>query len=126
MNNRPKILIVDDRQEVRQLIRMALRQCPYYLIEATTGEEGLEAVRANHPDLVFLDIVMPGKLDGFAVCQTIKQEPDLATIPVIIMTIKGQASDICEGQAAGADAYLVKPFSVANLYQIVDRYLTKR
>lgn len=125
MQRKQKILIVDDRKEVRQLIKMALRHTTYDLIEATNGEQGLEILRTNRPNLVFLDIVMPGGIDGFAVCRAIKKETDLAAIPVVIMTAMGQTSDISEGKAAGADSYLVKPFSISSLYQVVDKYLSK-
>ena len=80
MQRKQKILIVDDRKEVRQLIKMALRHTTYDLIEATNGEQGLEILRTNRPNLVFLDIVMPGGIDGFAVCRAIKKETDLAAI----------------------------------------------
>lgn len=120
-----KILIVDDRKEVRKLIQLALRNGHYELLEATCGEQALEMIGWLRPDLVLLDILMPGGLDGFSVCRTLKENPDLAKIPVVIMTTMGQESDICEGKAAGADGYLVKPFSMTHLHQIVDQHLHK-
>lgn len=117
-----KILVIDDRREVRLLISTALRHSPYDVIEASCGEEGLAILEVKQPDLIFLDIVMPGNMDGLAVCRRIKGIINWANIPVVIMTTMGQASDKEEAYLAGADAYIVKPFSIEKLHQLIGQF----
>jgi two-component system phosphate regulon response regulator PhoB len=118
-----KILVIDDRREVRLLISTALRNLPYDVIEATCGEEGLAILEIKRPDLIFLDILMPGNMDGLAVCRKIKRSIDWAIIPVVIMTTMGQVSDKEAAFLAGADAYIIKPFSIEFLHQIARQFL---
>jgi len=103
------------------LIRMTLEFGDFEIHEAHDGETGLNMARAIQPAIMLLDVMMPGLLDGYQVCQRIKQDPDLCHIKVIMLTARGQASDIAMGEAAGADAYLVKPFSPLELIDRVER-----
>lgn len=121
--NRKTILIVEDRPEIRKLVKMAMRSRPFDLIEADSGEAGLEAVATKHPDLVLLDVMMPGRLDGLRVCRAIKGNPELAAIPVVMVSALAQASDLALAREAGADDYLTKPFSVILLMETIDRIL---
>ena len=105
MTKNKKILVVDDRREVRFLISTALRFSPFDVIETSCGEDALAILEVTLPDLIFLDIVMPGKMDGLAVCRMIKGNIDWAIVPVVIMTTMGQATDREEAFLAGADAY---------------------
>jgi len=82
-------------------------------------------VKALRPDLVLLDVMMPGSLDGYQVCQKIRQEPGLCNIPVILLTARGQQADFEMGRQAGADAYLTKPFSPLELIDTVDSQLAR-
>lgn len=123
MIKKKKILVIDDQKDVRLLISIALRNLPYDVIEATCGEEGLASLGIKRPDLIFLDIFMPGNMDGLAVCRTIKKSADWAMIPVVIMTTMGQESDRSEAFLAGADGFVVKPFSIQTFYQIIRRFL---
>lgn len=123
MIKKKKILVIDDQKDVRLLISIALRNLPYDVIEATCGEEGLAILDIKRPDLIFLDVFMPGKMDGLAVCRTIKKRADWAMIPVVIMTTMGQESDRSEAFLAGADGFVVKPFSIQTFYQIIRRFL---
>ena len=116
---RKKILIVEDRPEIRKLVAMAIRELPYELIEAESGDAGLLAVSKHRPDLVLLDVMMPGQLDGLSVCRAIKADPALACIPVLLVTALAQESDIEQGREAGADDYLVKPFSLVKLKEMI-------
>ena len=115
----PTVLIVDDEQHIRLLIEQTLEELEddgVELITARDGEEALDAVANQHPDLVFLDVMMP-KRDGLDVCRTIKGDPATAGTTVMLLTARGQAVDREQGLAAGADDYLTKPFDPDDLLQ---------
>jgi len=116
-----RILITEDQTDICKLIRMTLEFGDFEIHEANDGESGLNMARAIQPDLMLLDVMMPGLLDGYQVCQRIKQDPTLAHIKVILLTARGQAADIAMGEAAGADAYLIKPFSPLELIDRVEK-----
>ena len=118
-----KILIVEDQADVRELIRMTLEIEDFDIHEADNGDAGLAAARSLRPDLVLLDVMMPGPLDGFAVCSRLKGDPALGPVKVIILSAKGQESDRRQGEAAGADGYLPKPFSPRQLLDVVSSHL---
>jgi DNA-binding response OmpR family regulator len=116
----PTVLIVDDEQHIRLLIEQTLEELEDDGIElqtASDGEMALDVVRNHHPELVFLDVMMP-KLNGFEVCRAIKADLGLASTTVVMLTAKGQAYDREEGNAAGADRYLTKPFDPDELLEI--------
>lgn len=125
MSERKVILIVEDQSDIRKLIRMTLELGNSEIHEAENGEAGWHMVKALRPDLVLLDVMMPGSLDGYQVCQKIRQEPSLRQTPVILLTARGQQSDFEMGRQAGADAYLTKPFSPLELIDTVDAELAK-
>ena len=116
-----KILIVEDQPDIRKLIRMTLEFEDYEIHEAADGAFGLRMAAAVGPDLVLLDVMMPGELDGLQVCQRIKSDPRLAHIKVVLLTARGQARDREAGQQSGADDYLVKPFSPLQLIETIER-----
>lgn len=111
MTNNPKILIVDDEQLYRHLVKVNLESEGYEVITASNGEECLEMVANRHPDLVILDIMMP-KLDGFSTLDRIRQ---FSEVPVIMLTGKNDEQDRVKGLNAGADDYVAKPFSATEL-----------
>lgn len=115
-----RILIVEDQADIRKLIRMTLEFGDFELHEASDGESGLNLARAVRPHVMLLDVMMPGLLDGYQVCRHIKQDPQLRGIQVIMLTARGQATDVAAGEDAGADAYLVKPFSPLELIDRVE------
>jgi len=115
-----RILIVEDQPDICKLIRMTLEFSDFEIHEANDGESGLNMARAVSPHVMLLDVMMPGLLDGYQVCTRIKQDPAMKHIKVIMLTARGQASDLEAGQAAGADAYLVKPFSPLELIDRVE------
>jgi len=115
-----RILIVEDQPDICKLIRMTLEFGDFEIHEANDGETGLNMARAIKPAIMLLDVMMPGLLDGYQVCTRIKQDPALQTIQVVMLTARGQASDMAAGEAAGADAYLVKPFSPLELIERVE------
>jgi two-component system alkaline phosphatase synthesis response regulator PhoP len=114
------ILIVDDERHVRLLIEQSLEDLAdagVTLLIAGTGEEAIEVVRNQHPDLVFLDVSLPG-MSGFDVCRAVKRDAELADTRVILLTGKGQQRDREEGALAGADGYVMKPFDPDELLAI--------
>ncbi len=115
-----RILIVEDQADICKLIRMTLEFSDFEIHEANDGESGLNMARAVQPHVMLLDVMMPGLLDGYQVCTRIKQDPTLKHIKVIMLTARGQVSDLDAGQAAGCDAYLVKPFSPLELIDRVE------
>lgn len=118
-----RILIVDDQGELRRLVRMTLEYGDYELHEADNGIRALQLVDAVKPELVVLDVMMPGGMDGYHVCDRIKHQLELKNIRVVMLSAKGQLADLEKGRLAGADAYLVKPFSPLELIAIVERLL---
>lgn len=123
LHQKRKILVVEDRPEIRLLVAMAIKPFAYDLVEAETSDAGLAAIRLHRPDLVLLDVMMPGTLNGFGVCRAVKQDAELCKTWVVMMTALAQADDISEGKAAGADDYIVKPFHIASLRAIVAKFL---
>ncbi len=105
-----QILVVEDDEDIQELIRYNLAQAGYRVIVAGTGEDGLKAARAKAPDLVLLDIMLPG-MDGLEVCRLLSANDATRQIPVIMLTAKGEEADIVTGLQMGADDYITKPFS---------------
>ena len=118
-----RILIVEDQADIRKLIRMTLEVESYEIHEAGDGAFGLRMASAVRPDLVLLDVMMPGEMDGLQVCQAIKSNPALASVKVVLLTARGQAVDREAGKQAGADEYLVKPFSPLQLIDTIERLM---
>ncbi|HEV6967855.1 MULTISPECIES: response regulator transcription factor [Roseateles] len=110
-----KILIVDDHADIRRLLRMTLEFEDYEIEEAPDGESALAAATARRPDLVLLDVMMPGALDGLALCRQLRERFGSRGPKVVMLSARGQARDREAGLQAGADAYLVKPFSPLQL-----------
>lgn len=107
-----KILIVDDEAHLRMLIEQTLEDLQdegVELLTASNGEEALETIKAEKPNLVFLDVMMP-KMSGFDVCQAVKKELQLDGIHIVLLTAKGQEFDKHKGLEVGADLYMTKPF----------------
>jgi two-component system alkaline phosphatase synthesis response regulator PhoP len=104
------ILVVEDEEDILELIRYNLTKEGYQVTCSGTGEDGLKAARAKHPDLVLLDLMLPG-VDGLEICKALKADGGTQDIPVVILTAKGEESDIVTGLELGADDYIVKPFS---------------
>lgn len=106
------VLIVDDEQHIRLLIEQTLEELldeDVELYTAADGDEAMAAIAAQHPDLVFLDVMMPGR-SGLDVCRAVRADPQLAGAHIVLLTAKGQAQDRAEGLDAGADEFLTKPF----------------
>lgn len=117
-----KILIVEDQASIRQLMRFTL-QSRYAVAEAVSAEEAYGMIAAELPDAVITDVMMPGSMDGFQLCEKLRHEDGLWALPVIILTTCTQQKDRLAGTRAGADIYMTKPFSPAELLTAVDSLL---
>ena len=106
----PKILVVDDETYIVELVKFNLEKEGYRVIVAFDGMHALEMVKEEKPHLILLDIMLPG-MDGLEVCRTLKQDPNYNTIPIIMLTAKGEEFDTVLGLEMGADDYIKKPFS---------------
>jgi DNA-binding response OmpR family regulator len=110
----PSILIIEDDSDIAELLRYNLERERYRVRVAVSGEAGLDLVRSERPDLIILDLGLPG-VQGLEVCRYLKLQPEYAKLPVIMLTAKGEESDVVLGLELGADDYLVKPFKVREL-----------
>ncbi len=104
------ILVVDDEREILELVQYNLAKEGYKVVCVETGEDALQAARLKLPDLVLLDLMLPG-VDGLEVCRKLKSDPKTAQIPIVMVTAKGGEADIVAGLELGADDYVTKPFS---------------
>jgi two-component system phosphate regulon response regulator PhoB len=108
--SKEKILVVDDEEDILELVRYNLAREGYDVIRAASGEEGLEKVAATLPDLIVLDLMLPG-IDGLEVAKRLKNDSKTRNIPIVMLTAKGEEADIVTGLELGADDYITKPFS---------------
>ncbi|MBN2063485.1 MAG: response regulator, partial [Sedimentisphaerales bacterium] len=108
------ILIVDDEEDVLELLEYNLKKEGYRTEKAVSGEEALQKVRITNPDLIVLDLMLPG-IDGLSVCKSLKNDSKTQNIPIIMLTAKGEEADIVVGLELGADDYMTKPFSMREL-----------
>ena len=120
-----KILVADDDPNMLLLISDILNRENYQVSQATTGAAALQQVRSVMPDLVLLDVMMPG-IAGVEVCRRIKGDPALRGIKVILVTAKAQGKDIETGLSAGADQYITKPFRMAELSSALHKFLDEK
>lgn len=116
-----KILIVEDHADIRKLLKMTLEFDDFEIHEASTGDAGLALCREICPDIVLLDIMMPGTLNGLEVCRQIKADHATRLTKVVLLTARVQAGDKEAGLAAGADDYLMKPFSTLQVLETIYR-----
>lgn len=120
-----QVLIVDDEAHIRLLIERLLEDLEeegVQILSATNGIDGLEKIRKYRPDLVFLDVMMPG-INGFEVCRVVKKKLGMEDVTIVILTAKGQKQDAQLGIEAGADMYMTKPFSPDALLELTEKVL---
>ncbi len=111
MSESVTIVVVEDDPAIADLLDMYLRQAGYRVIQAPTGERGLQAVKDHLPKLVILDVGLPGDLNGFDVCRTLRNQPHTAELPIMMLTARDDEIDRVLGLELGADDYVTKPFS---------------
>lgn len=112
--NRSKILVVEDDHDIAQLLALTMKKAGFEVAVSENGYDALNAIRRHPPDLLILDLMIPG-IDGFEVCREIKREPRTASVAVLILTARGEEIDRIIGLELGADDYVVKPFSPREL-----------
>jgi two-component system, OmpR family, alkaline phosphatase synthesis response regulator PhoP len=115
-----KVLVCDDERHIVRLIQVNLEREGYKVVTAYDGKDGLEKVKAEKPDLMVLDVMMP-YMDGIEVLKNLRRDPATETLPVIMLTAKAQDKDVFEGYHYGADMYLTKPFNPRELISFVKR-----
>ena len=121
--NKPKILIIEDDRYLRELIIKKLEKEKFEILETADGKEGLKKTKEEKPDLILLDLVLPG-IDGYAVLSQIKADPEMSSIPVIIISNLGQIQEIQRGLKLGAVDYLIKAhFTPETIIEKVRRHL---
>ena len=118
------VVVVDDDPDIRALVAMKLTNAGYSVTVESDGEAGLATALSEQPDLVVLDWMMPG-LSGIEVCRALRDDPRTADTAVLLLTARAQEEDIERGFAAGADDYLIKPFSVRELASRVESILAR-
>ena len=119
------VLVVEDEKDIRELLRFNLAREGYRVTTAATGEEALRLARGRLPDLIVLDLMLPG-IDGREVCRALKKDPRTENIPIVMVTAKGEESDIVAGLELGADDYVTKPFGMEELKARVRKVLGRR
>lgn len=119
------IFVVEDEEDILELLRYHLTREGYQVTTATRGEDAVKAIQRKPPDLILLDLMLPG-LDGLDVCRALKQDPKTACLPIVMVTAKGEESDIVTGLELGADDYIAKPFSMKVLMARVRTVFRRR
>jgi DNA-binding response OmpR family regulator len=117
-----RILIADDEPNIVVSLEFLMERHGYEIRVATDGEEVLRAVEEFRPDLILLDVMLPGK-SGFEVCQKLREEPAWQGVKIVMLTAKGRETEVAKGLALGADAYITKPFSTKELIAQVKKLL---
>jgi len=125
MGEKTKILLVDDEPDLVQMIKLRLKAAGYEVATAGDGQQALEAVKTEKPDLMILDLMLP-KLDGYKVCRFLKFDERTKDIPILIFTARAQEQDIKLATECGADGYLTKPFEAQTLLAKLQELAAKK
>jgi DNA-binding response OmpR family regulator len=118
------VLVIDDEQSIRMLCRVNLAASGMEVLEAANGDEGLELARSERPDLVLLDVMMPGR-DGWTVARALADDPETREVPIIFLTARADAADRRLGQRLGGVGYVVKPFDPVYIGELVEDVLAR-
>ena len=118
-----KILLIDDEPNIVFMISNRLRQTGYEVVTGGDGQEALDLARKEKPDLIILDLMLP-KMNGFTACGLIKRDLNLSHIPIIMLTARAQESDRKQGEEAGANLYIKKPFKSEELLEAIESLLS--
>jgi DNA-binding response OmpR family regulator len=123
MNDKNRILLVDDNRTVFRLLDAIVRIKGYHLLYAENGQQGIVMARQEKPDLILLDVMMPD-IDGFKVCQYLKDNDETKDIPILFLTARGAEGDLEAGRRAGADGFMTKPFQTVEVLSQIKRMLS--
>jgi DNA-binding response OmpR family regulator len=121
----PTIVVIDDEEDILELLDYNLTLSGFKVILKQDGPGGLDSIRSHRPDLIILDLMLPG-LNGLDVCRIVKNDCELSHIPIVMLTVKGEEKDIVTGFELGADDYITKPFSIHVLIARVRAVLRKK
>jgi DNA-binding response OmpR family regulator len=124
MSKEKRILLIDDHQTVFRLLEAIVRVKGYTLLYADSGQQGIVKAREEQPDMILLDVMMPD-LDGFKVCQYLKENPDTRDIPVMFLTARGAEDDMAIGRKAGAAGFMTKPFQTIDVLNQIEKILAE-
>jgi DNA-binding response OmpR family regulator len=119
------VVIAEDDRDIRELVELILQEDGYTTVPVSDGLGALTACRETHPDVVLLDVSMPGELTGLEVCRRIRADEDLGGVRVMLLTARAREEDVNSGYAAGADDYLVKPFTPRELTRRIEELLRR-
>lgn len=122
MEPRKKILLVDDSSTILMMEKMILNKGPYETVTASNGEDAVVKAKAERPDLILLDVIMP-KMDGFEACRRIRREESMSAVPIIMVTTRGESVNVETGYEAGCTDYVTKPIDAAVLLSKLRSYL---
>jgi CheY-like chemotaxis protein len=122
MTSNPKLLVVDDQPFIVAIFAELLRSEPIELLSASNGEDGLEMARRHEPDMIFLDIEMP-RMDGLSVCRKLREDARFESIPIYLLSAKGEIPTEDEQRALRISGYLTKPFSPLQIHALIKQYL---
>lgn len=122
---RPVVLIVDDHDDTRELIKFVLERKGYRIVEAEDGEVALERGAEAHPDLVLMDLAIP-KLDGLGVMKQLRERTDMQDTPILFISAHAESTVRDQALAAGCNEYLTKPLDLDNLLRVLDQYISKK
>lgn len=125
LETRPRVLIVDDDVNLRRILSLFLRNAGYETVESADGRHALEILRHHRPDAILLDVMMP-ILDGFTLCRMIKENPQTRAIPVVICTARNRKEDLVTAIRAGAEDYIVKPFTKETVLSKIQKAISLR
>lgn len=120
-----KILIVDDNNDVRRLVKKVLEISGHTVLEATIGQEALEIAEEEIPDLILMDIRMPGEFNGLETTRRIKEDPALARVPIVALTASVLDQDRMQALAAGCSGFIGKPIDISDLPRMVETFITR-
>ena len=121
---RKRILLVDDSETSLMMARMILSKANYEILVAKDGQAGVETAAREKPDLVLLDVVMP-RMNGFEVCKKIREDEGMKTVPIIMVTTRGEGENVESGFQSGCSDYITKPFSSLELLTKIESYLAE-
>ncbi|NLC11247.1 MAG: response regulator [Firmicutes bacterium] len=117
-----KVLVVEDEKNIILGVKTCLEVADYQVVVAETGEEALAEVERNRPDIILLDLLLPG-ISGYQVCSQLKEDPKTKDIPIVVLSAKAEEEDMRRAKEAGADSYLTKPFRPKELWAELERFL---